>query len=152
MTFRSFNTFPYSEEEFIDVIFVLFGSFFIEWVRNLIFFDVNEDKSNGLDNCENEVLSSIIPLFFDLSTEIKESSFKVDHRMPYFTHEIDFWRSSGEIIKGELKLVLGILVKSIPDKYNSMPYWIRKTIYFRGCWVGAWYKYRTVKNRGEEVC
>ena len=68
------------------------------------------------------MFSAIIPLLFDLSAEIKETGFKVNHGMPDFAHEVDFGGPSGEIIESDFKLVLSILVKSIPDKDNAMPY------------------------------
>jgi hypothetical protein len=68
------------------------------------------------------MLTAIIPLFFDLSAKIEKTSIKVDHGMPDLAHEINFWGSSGEVIKSDFELVLSILIKSIPDKYYSMPY------------------------------
>ncbi len=67
------------------------------------------------------MLRAIIPLFFDLAAKIKEPSIKIDHGMPDFTHKVDFGRPSGEIIKGNLELILSIFVEPIPDKDDTVP-------------------------------
>jgi hypothetical protein len=67
------------------------------------------------------MLRAIIPLFLDLGAKIKKPSIKINHRMPHFTHKVYFRRSSGEIIKGNLELILGIFEEPIPDKDNTMP-------------------------------
>lgn len=67
------------------------------------------------------MLGAVVPLFFDLIAEIKETCLKIDHWMPDFTHKVDFGRSSGEVIEGDLELVLGVLVEPVPDKDNAVP-------------------------------
>ena len=128
LAFGCFYTFSDFEEELINIVFVLFSGFFIEWISDFVFFDINENESNGLDNGEYEMLRAIIPLFLDLCTKIKKPSIKINHRMPYFTHKVYFRRPSGEIIKCNLELILGIFEEAIPDKDNTMPNWIKRNV------------------------
>jgi hypothetical protein len=53
------------KEVFIDVVFELLIGGFIEWVGDLIFFDVNENEPNILYDRKDKMLRAIVPFLFD---------------------------------------------------------------------------------------
>lgn len=79
-----------------------------------------------LNDSKNKMLGSIVPLFVYLLTKIKQSSLKIDHRVPYFAHKIDLRRPSRKIIKSDFEFKLSILKQSIAYKNNSMPGYINQ--------------------------
>lgn len=42
--------------------------------------------------------------------------------MPNFANKVHFRRSSWKVIKSDLKLVFGVLVQSITNEHDAMPY------------------------------
>lgn len=137
LAFGSFNALSDFEEKLIDIIFVLLRCFFVQWIGDFIFFYINEDEPNAFNDCENKVLTSIVPLFLNLGPKIEQSSLEINHRVPNLAYEIDFWRSSWEVIKSDFELVFRIFIEPISHKHNTMPDYIKRKIYFRGYWAEA---------------
>ena len=116
MSFGVLHTFSDFDEELVYVVFEKFSCFFVEGVGIFVLFDVDEDQSDVFNDCKDEMLAAIVPIFIDLVSKVQGSTLLVDHRMEYLADEDHLRRFIGELIEGDFEFVSGVLVEAVADK------------------------------------
>ena len=104
LTFGIFHTLAHFDEKFIDIVLEEFSCFFVTGICHFVFFHIDEDKSDMLNDCENQMFASIIPVFCHFISKIKLSGVRVDHGMVDLTDKEDLRRFPREIFESYLEL------------------------------------------------
>jgi hypothetical protein len=74
-----------------------------------------------LDYRENQVLSTVVPVFIDLFAEVELAVVRIDHRVVDLADEGDSWRTTRKLIKADSEFELRIFEKTVADEQHSMP-------------------------------
>jgi len=117
---------PHFYEKFIHVILEQLSCPFVSGVKGLVLFNIDENESNMLDDCENEVLTAVIPIFSHFFPQVKLSRLGVDHGVIDFADEHHFGGFSGELLESDFELKLCVFVESVPDEKDPVPNWIKR--------------------------